>query len=235
MKGLIIPAAEMFAMEALSARYHIFDVDHTITARSTGVRMGQVGVDHKYVSRLTIMQFPLIYMRYRAGKYNLNNLPGKLKQFEGMSCQTITEWGQATFDEYIKDEIFPPVLQLIQHLKHLGKSIILCTSSLDFVIKPLAEFLGVDAVVATELKFNDDGICTGEIKGLPAFGEGKVMKMNAWVAEKGLDLADMAFYSDSINDLPLLNKVKYPVPTNPDKLLRKCIKTNNWKYLEFRK
>lgn len=225
----------MFTMPATSAEWQIFDVDHTITIRSTGVRMGQIGVGNKLISRLTLMQFPLIYMRYRAGSYNLQNLPPKLHQFEGFTRAQLAEWGKITWEQHVCNDLFPPAIELIRHLKSLGRKIILCSSSLDFIIQPLADYLGAEAVIASCFTYDGNDVCTGVFDGTPAFGEGKVLRMQDWVKENHVSMDDMAFYSDSINDMPLLQKVKYPVPTNPDRLLRKQIRQNDWKYLEFRR
>jgi len=225
---------KLFQLPALEAPIQIFDVDHTITSRSTGVRMGQVGLKEKYITRFTLMQFPLHYMRYRAGNYTFDNIPKKLKQFEGISQAKIDAWGDRTFKEFILEDIYPPMLKLIRHLKAAGKKVILCTSSTYFIVKPLAEFLEADALISTQLRF-ESGFCTGEIVDGPAFGEGKVYKMQEYLEEHKVQMSDTAFYSDSINDLPLLLKTAYPVPTNPDRLLRKVCKARGWEFLEYRR
>lgn len=220
-------------LEAMKAKLFIFDVDHTITSRSTGVRMGQDGVRQGHVSRWVIMKFPLYYLRYRAGVYNLNNLPGELAPFVGITKRTLESWGTSTFDRIIKNDIFPEVEELIKHLRETGKHVILCTSSVDFMVKHLAEYLKIDEVIATKLGFDGD-VCNGKILGMPAFGEGKVHLVNDYIKEHGIAKEDVAFFSDSINDLPLLKEVGFPVPTNPDRPLRRRAKESNWPFLDYR-
>ena len=90
-------------------------------------------------------------------------------------------------------------------------------------------------LIAVELERNAQGWITGEIKGTPSFREGKVTRVGQWLAARGLDWADveMSFYSDSMNDLPLLEKARHPVATNPDARLRQLATQRGWRILDL--
>ncbi len=99
---------------------------------------------------------------------------------------------------------------------------IIITATNSFVTAPIAREFGVENLIATEPE-QRDGEFTGRVEGVPSFREGKVIRLENWLAQRGLKLdsfADTTFYSDSLNDLPLLAKVKNPVAVNPDATLR---------------
>jgi len=226
---------DVYNLPAHNARVIIFDVDHTITRKNTVVRLAVVGLFTKVVPLSLLIRFPLYMLGYSLGKYTVDSIPRKLDVFEGIPVADLVAWAESTFDKKIENDIFPVALGVIRKLIAEGKHVVLATSSLDFVIRPLANHLGITDVVATELESDENGICTGEVKGSPAFGTGKVAKTGEFLARLGLTFQDAAFFSDSINDLPLLDKVAFPVPTNPDKRLLKASKERGWDTVSFKR
>ena len=103
----------------------------------------------------------------------------------------------------------------------------LATSSVDFIVAPLAAYLDVNGVLATNLEFSD-GACTGRFDGLPMFRREKKERVLAFLAEHAIDPRDCSFYSDSIYDLPLLESVGRPVAMNPDFRLRRVARRRGW-------
>ena len=109
------------------------------------------------------------------------------------------------------------------------------TATNAFVTRPIAQRLGVDELIAVELEQGADGWITGEIRGTPSFREGKVTRVHDWLRARGLDWSDaeLTFYSDSMNDLPLLERAAHPVATNPDARLRALAAARGWRVLDL--
>jgi HAD superfamily hydrolase (TIGR01490 family) len=227
-------SADLFQLPALDAKIIFFDVDHTITCKATGVRWIQVGLSAKSVSWFNVIRLPFYLFRYKFGNLNFENLPTKFDPLAGIPKATLEQWGRDTFVQHIETDIYPAALALIRRLRQQGKQVVLSTSSMDFLIRPLADHLDIADIIATECKYDDQDAFTGEVKGAFAFQEGKVMKTQAYLESKGLRFEDAAFFSDSFNDLPLLHKVKFPVPTNPDARLLKESRRRGWDTICFK-
>ena len=101
--------------------------------------------------------------------------------------------------------------------------------------RPIADALGVDELIAVDLEHGADGWITGQIQGVPSFREGKITRVEDWLAARGLGWQDVeaTFYSDSINDLALLEKVQHPIATNPDERLRAIAIQRGWRILDL--
>ena len=112
---------------------------------------------------------------------------------------------------------------------------VIVTATNEFVTRPIATAFGVDDLIAVELERGADGWITGGIRGTPSFREGKVSRVEQWLAAHGLDWsrADITFYSDSANDLPLLERVDRPIATNPDPRLRAVAQERGWRILDL--
>jgi len=125
--------------------------------------------------------------------------------------------------------------QLAQTLAKRGDEVVIVTATNEFVTRPIARAFGVDELIAVELERGGDGWITGEIRGVPSMREGKVARVGDWLRQRGLDWddADITFYSDSINDLPLLERVDHPVATNPDDRLRAIASARGWRILDL--
>ena len=109
------------------------------------------------------------------------------------------------------------------------------TATNEFVTRPIAQAFGVSELIAVELERDARDWITGEIRGTPSFREGKVIRVDQWLGQQGWGWADVeiTFYSDSMNDLPLLEKAHHPVATNPDARLRQLATERGWRILEL--
>ena len=112
---------------------------------------------------------------------------------------------------------------------------VIITATNEFVTRPIADIFGVKELIAVELERGADGWITGSIKGIPSAREGKVSRMEQWLASRRSSWADVdsIFYTDSINDLALLEKVDQPVATNPDDRLRVIAGERGWRILDL--
>jgi len=113
--------------------------------------------------------------------------------------------------------------------------VLLVTATNEFVTGPIAQAFGADELLAVDLQRDASGWFTQEVRGVPTFREGKVARVQAWLQARNLGWEDVhsTFYSDSINDLPLLEKANVPVATNPDEPLRAIALARGWRILEL--
>ena len=137
--------------------------------------------------------------------------------------------------EVIEPNIQAAARALLQQHRDAGDTIVIVTATNEFVTRPIAKALGVEHLLAVDLERDASGWITGEIAGVPTMRAGKVTRMNTWLAERGLDWngVESTFYSDSMNDVPLLEKVNTPVATNPDARLRQLATERCWRILDL--
>ncbi len=135
----------------------------------------------------------------------------------------------------IEPAIRPQALDLVARHRDAGHQVVIVTATNEFVTRPIADRFGVQELVAVNLERDASGWITGEIEGVPSMRAGKVTRMAQWLSARGLDWADVdaTFYSDSMNDLPLLEKVRHPVATNPDPRLRQLAAERGWRILDL--
>jgi HAD superfamily hydrolase (TIGR01490 family) len=138
--------------------------------------------------------------------------------------------------EIIRPMLRPAAQDLVERHRRAGDRLAIVTATNDFVTRPIAELLGVPDLIATELERDPQGRATGAIRGVPSFREGKVERVQAWLAEQGASLdgcEKSIFYSDSTNDLPLLERVSDPVATNPGPALERLARERGWPVLKL--
>lgn len=131
----------------------------------------------------------------------------------------------------IKDQ----ALALVRRHQDAGDQVLIVTATNEFVTRPIAAAFGVMELIAVELERDAGGALTGAIRGTPSFREGKVTRVQQWLADRGWDwnAVETTFYTDSLNDLALLEKVTHPVATNPDERLRAIAVARGWRILEL--
>lgn len=139
----------------------------------------------------------------------------------------------------VQPAIKPQALALVRQHQLAGDQVVIVTATNEFVTRPIAQAFGVTELIAVELERDTatggTGWITGEIRGTPSAREGKVQRLAQWLAQRELTWADVesTFYTDSINDLSLLEKVTHPVATNPDERLRALATERGWRILEL--
>jgi len=138
-------------------------------------------------------------------------------------------------DRVIAPAIREAAQELLGQHRAAGDEVVIVTATNDFVTRPIAQALGVTELIAVELEKGPDGWITGEIAGVPSFRAGKIVRVEQWLAARGRTWADVesTFYSDSMNDLPLLERVDHPVATNPDEKLRAIAVARGWRILDL--
>jgi HAD superfamily hydrolase (TIGR01490 family) len=181
---------------------------------------------------VTLLYIPFFFMQYYAGRLNAESRDWHFPVLTGRSRQELEAVSRANF-QTMKGRIYPGVRSLIEKLQGQGRQVVLATSSLDLIVRPLAEDLGISEVIATELEFAD-GRCTGRFVEGPLLKEKKKEKVYDYIRSRGVLWRDCSFYTDSVNDLALLESVADPVAVNPDHRLRRIASKRGWRILSFR-
>ena len=147
---------------------------------------------------------------------------------------------QAALANFLQQKIGPllrrEALDLVRRHRDAGDRLAIVTATNDFVTRPIATHFGIGTLIATELERDSHGLATGAIRGVPSFGAGKVTRVENWLASHGSTLSDFdrsIFYSDSTNDLPLLERVSHPVATNPGPALERIALARGWPVLKL--
>ena len=215
----------------------LFDLDHTLlpidSDHTWGVFTTEIGWTDPETFRQRNDEF---YAHYQAGTLDIHD-------YVRFATQAARERGAAEaaraharyMDEVIRPRILPEAIALVRSHQTAGDAVVIVTATNEFVTRPIAQAFGVDELIAVELERDASGWITGAIKGTPSFREGKVTRVGHWLAARGLDWKDtqISFYSDSMNDLPLLECADDPVATNPDARLRQIATDRGWRILEL--
>jgi HAD superfamily hydrolase (TIGR01490 family) len=204
-----------------------FDVDHTITRRSSGVRFISVAVRKGVVPLHVLFAMPWYSLTYRLGMFRLKDYKAGFPYLKGISRSTMSQIAAETFEKLLKADIYRDAASLIRERKKNGRTVALASSSLDLIILPLAHFLGIDTVIATSLEFDGD-TSTGRVDGVPVFRREKKRRVLEFLTARGEDPGQCSFYTDSIFDMPLLEAIGHPIAVNPDFRLRMAARRRNW-------
>lgn len=138
--------------------------------------------------------------------------------------------------EVMAPQLLPAARALLDLHRAAGDLVAIVTATNEFITRPIADALGVEHLLAVELERGVDGMATGRIRGVPSFREGKIERVHDWLAGLGQRLSDVehsVFYSDSTNDLPLLEIVSEPVATNPSPALEAIALQRGWRILRL--
>jgi HAD superfamily hydrolase (TIGR01490 family) len=208
-----------------------FDVDHTLTRRSSGGRFVIAAMRRGIIPLRLLFVIPWYSFMYRLGLFRLRTYAGGFPYLRGIQRSRLELIARESFTTRLRGDLFPSAVALVQKLQREGRRVMLATSSLDFIVAPLAEHLHVDGVLATTMEFVD-GVCTGNFIGTPMFRREKKDRVLAFIAGQGVTPRECSFYSDSIYDLPLLDAVGTPVAVNPDILLRRIARRRGWTIID---
>ncbi len=213
----------------------LFDLDNTLLADDSdylwGVFLVEKGLVDKQQYEAANQQF---YAEYKAGKLDiLAFLAFSLKPLSQHPVAQLNALHQEFMQRYILPVMTKKGKMQIQQHKAQGDTVIIITATNRFVTQPIANAFGADALIATEPAMQD-GQYTGGVEGIPCFQQGKIARLNDWLAQTDHQLKDSWFYSDSHNDIPLLEKVTYPVAVDPDDSLKQLAIDKGWTITSFR-
>jgi HAD superfamily hydrolase (TIGR01490 family) len=206
---------------------HIFDVDYTLIRKSTAYYFLLQGLREGLISFGRFKQLPFEWLRYKLGLANQDFIEQAVTHLAGIEQTTVEHLAQACFDQKLKAALYPEARGLIWELQSRGEPVLLATSSLYSLVKPLEIYLGLSGSLASRLEFAD-GKTTGRIQGKALFGKNKHEAIQRWLRERDASPADLWFYSDSYTDLPTLELAGHPVAVNPDRFLARAALKQGW-------
>lgn len=214
----------------------IFDLDNTLLNGDSDHAWGEFLCDKGVVNRqLYRAMNDRFYQQYKQGTLDIFEfLAFALKPLTENEPDNLATWHQEFMSDIIEPMMLPKAEALIQQHREAGELIMIITATNLFVTEPISKRLGADVILATEPE-RVDGRYTGRVVGIPCFQAGKVEQLNSWLVKTNSTLEGSSFYSDSINDLPLLEIVEKPVAVNPDALLEKIAQERGWPILDLRR
>lgn len=215
----------------------LFDLDHTLLPLDSDQSWGEFTLSLGWVDPDTFQaKNNGFYADYLAGCLDIH-------AYVRFSTAAVREKGPAAaaaahdlfMERVIRPAILPAALDLVEQHRRRGERLVMVTATNEFVTRPIAEAFGMDVLLAVELERDGHGHFTGEIAGVPSLREGKVTRVQQWLATQGKSLAEVeaTFYSDSLNDLPLLEQVQQPVVTNGSAALRQTALARGWRILDL--
>ena len=211
----------------------IFDLDNTLLAGDSDRAWGQYIVEKKMVSDAFLVESEKFYNSYYEGDLDIDGfLAFCLKPLTENKLSELLELRKGFIEDKIKPMMLEEAIRTVEQKKIEGP-VIIATATNSFVTRPIADLFKIKDLIATEFIIKDNEF-TGEVDGIPCFREGKVKKVKEWVEANGYDLSSATFYSDSFNDLPLLEKVETAIVVDGDDKLIEQAKNNDWECISFR-
>ena len=210
----------------------IFDMDKTLLAGDSDHAWGEFLVERGLVNSERYKRAnDRFYEAYRAGRLDIvRYLKFVLRPLAENDPADLRRWREDFMSDKVRPMITPAARGLVAKHRSAGDTLLIITSTIEFVARPIAAEFGVDQLIASEGE-QIDGCYTGRVLGTPCYREGKVQRLRAWVKEHSRTLTDSWCYSDSHNDLPLLELVDHPVAVNPDAILRQHAESCGWQIL----
>ena len=216
----------------------LFDLDNTLLACDSDYEWGQYLVDRGVLGRAEYeAQNAAFYEQYKAGTLDIHEFLGfALRPLAEHTPQDLERWHADFMAARIRPAMRAPARALVRRHLDAGDLCAVVTATNSFVTAPIAREFGVAHLVATEPE-RVAGRFTGRVAGVPCFKDGKIARVDAWLAGEGRRLQDFAqstFYSDSHNDLPLLERVTHPVAVDPDEVLAAEAGRRGWPVISLR-
>ncbi len=212
----------------------LFDLDNTLLAGDSdylwGCFLASKGLVDKHIYEEANLRF---YEDYRQGKLDIHEfLSFALTPLAENDANDLRTMHKEFMQEHIK-----PIMNLagkdkVEEHRNNGDHLVIITATNSFVTGPIASAFGINDLIATEPEMIN-GQYSGKINGIPCFQEGKITKLNDWLEISDMNLEGSYFYSDSHNDLPLLEQVSFPVAVDPDEVLEKVARERGWEITSF--
>ncbi len=216
----------------------IFDLDNTLLAGDSDYQWGEFLIDIGVVERAAHASInDQFYADYKVGKLDINAfLEFQLKPLSQHPRAQLDAWHR----EFMQQKIAPMMTEksraLVEQHRANGDLLLIITATNSFVTGPIASAFGIANLIGT-VPEEINGEFTGKVTGTPSFQQGKITRLNEWLAERGQGLSDFGttwFYSDSHNDLPLMKLVDKPIAVNPDPILLAYAEDHAWPIMSLR-
>jgi len=213
----------------------LFDLDNTLIAGDSDFLWGCFLVEQGIVdATLYERENQRFYDQYKVGELDIHEfMDFQLQLLSEHSLDTLQQWRRQYVEEKITPVLLPRAQALIEQHRQQGDTLIVITATNRFLTDPVVKLHGISHLIATEPEMQNDQY-TGKVAGTPCFQDGKVVRLTEWLDENRQSLQDSWFYSDSHNDLPLLNKVTHPVAVDPDAILERHASDHDWPIISLR-
>lgn len=213
----------------------IFDLDNTLIAGDSDYLWGAFLTERGIVDGEEYeRENERFYREYREGRLDIVEfLRFSLRPLRDNGTEDLLRWREEFIREKIEPIVLPAARDLVDDHRQRGDILVIITATNEFVTAPIAAQLGIPNLIAT-VPAREGSRYTGEVAGTPAFREGKVERLQTWLAQTGKDLGDSTFYSDSHNDIPLLEGVDHPVAVDPDEHLERYAREQGWRIISLR-
>ena len=216
----------------------LFDLDNTLLSGDSDFEWAQFLIEQGVLDRELFEAKNLaFYEQYKAGTLDIHEfLDFQLKPLSRHARKVLDAWHEEFMRCKVRGMIGSAARKLVEQHRVADDVCVIITATNSFVTAPIAREFGVEHLIATEPE-QKDGEFTGGVAGVPCFREGKITRLENWMSQQGWNWNNFAkswFYSDSLNDLPLLNKVKNPVAVDPDATLRAHAELHGWRIMTLR-
>lgn len=213
----------------------IFDLDNTLIAGDSDYLWGQFLVEKGAVDAdLFEAENERFYADYKKGTLDIMAYQKfSLAPLTQQRMATLRHWHEQFMEKYIKPITLSKAQELVDKHQSQGDTLLVITATNTFVTKPIAKLYGIKEIIGTDPEMVDCKF-TGNVKGVPSFQEGKVTRLQEWLKDHNQTLEGSTFYSDSHNDIPLLEVVDNPVAVDPDPKLEKYAQQHNWSVISLR-
>ncbi|PMR73004.1 HAD family hydrolase [Billgrantia endophytica] len=213
----------------------IFDLDNTLLSIDSDHAWGEFLLEQGAVDPVAYREANDRFMAdYEAGTLDMHAfLEVALRPLAENSPEQLAAWHQQFMASKIEPHVLVKGEELMARHRASGDTLLIVTATNRFITAPIAQRLGVDHLIAVEPEMID-GRYTGKVSGTPSYREGKVARLEEWLAGTDLTLDGAWFYSDSHNDLPLLERVEHPVAVDPDDTLREVAERKGWRIISLR-
>jgi HAD superfamily hydrolase (TIGR01490 family) len=234
--SIVAQAADTLSMLMQEAAF--FDLDKTVIAKSSTLAFGRPLYKAGFLGRRALARLSLaqvFYLLFGADHDRLERARDELLTLiAGWSRDDVEQLVRETLADFAAPLVYAEALFLIDEHKRKGRRVVIVSASPEEIVRPIAEYLGVDEVIATKVKCDERGRYLPEIE-VYAMGSGKAKAMLAMAELDEIDLEGSFAYSDSITDVPMLEVVGNPAAVNPEKELRKIAEEKDWPILEFQR
>ena len=215
----------------------LFDLDHTLIPGDSDLLWTKFLVAKKQIKEVNTRLSDRFFSQYKNGTLNLNEfLDYQLKPLKVIKKNSLL----ALREEFVRQEIKPIISKKAKELvkSHIqaGHLCALVTATNEFITKPISEIFGFHKLIATLVEEDSEGNYTGRTYGVASFQEGKIIRVKEWLDSLGFEFNDFEkvfFYSDSVNDIPLLEAVTDPIATNPDDVLLEHAEKREWQIIKL--
>ena len=213
----------------------IFDLDNTLLNGDSDYLWGQFLGENGYVdAEAHQKEHDRYYQDYLEGNLDINVfLEFQFRPLAENDMKTILSWREHFLDEKIRPVMLPKAIDLIEDHRNMGHKLMIITATNSFITIPIAELFNIGDLIASEPEM-ENGVYTGKLSGTPSYAEGKVTRYKQWLQKNNFEVSTSWFYSDSHNDIPLLNMVTHPIAVDPDDALKAEAEKRDWPVMSLR-